>query len=288
MYSRQFLNRLYPLELKQWKTLGAISLFIALFLFIFQPLGLQFVQIEHKSIVLLAYGLLTFLVLATNNIGMPKLLPTVFNEHNWTVKKQILWLTWLILCVAFANYWYSLYFNIVGWQGIKGFFIFITFTSAVAIIPITLLTFIRQNHILKTHLATAKNIQKQLEANKQANNKINQQQLLLDSKKERILIDQKDIIFIESAANYLNIHYLKNNQATQMRYRATLKSIVGELDEAFFFKCHRAFIINLQMIETTEGNAQGYKLKMQDCPSIIPVSRTYMGAFKERLGKGVM
>jgi DNA-binding LytR/AlgR family response regulator len=50
-----------------------------------------------------------------------------------------------------------------------------------------------------------------------------------------------------------------------------------------FFRCHRAFIVNLDKIEQVEGNAQGYKIKLQGAENLIPVSRNLNREFSDRL-----
>ena len=52
---------------------------------------------------------------------------------------------------------------------------------------------------------------------------------------------------------------------------------------AVFFRCHRAYIVNLDKIEQVEGNAQGYKLKLQGTEDLIPVSRNLNSEFSDRL-----
>ena len=49
------------------------------------------------------------------------------------------------------------------------------------------------------------------------------------------------------------------------------------------FRCHRAFIINLDKVTHVEGNAQGYKLRIQDYEELIPVSRNLSAEFSDRL-----
>ncbi len=50
-----------------------------------------------------------------------------------------------------------------------------------------------------------------------------------------------------------------------------------------FFKCHRAFIVNLDKVVHVEGNAQGYKIKLDGYDELIPVSRNLNGEFSDKL-----
>ena len=55
------------------------------------------------------------------------------------------------------------------------------------------------------------------------------------------------------------------------------------VDNDIFFRCHRAYIINLDKVEQVEGNAQGYKLKVRGTEERVPVSRSLNKEFSDRL-----
>lgn len=41
-----------------------------------------------------------------------------------------------------------------------------------------------------------------------------------------------------------------------------------------FYRCHRTYIVNLQKVKHISGNAQGYKLHLENIDTLIPVSRS--------------
>ena len=98
------INKPYPQTLNRWKITFAVSLFIALFVIIFQPFGLQSVQVEYKGILLVGYGFITFIILTFNLFILTSLLPNIFNEDKWTVKKEILWVSWIVISISIGNY----------------------------------------------------------------------------------------------------------------------------------------------------------------------------------------
>ena len=64
----------------------------------------------------------------------------------------------------------------------------------------------------------------------------------------------------------------------------TIKQIEEQLKNyGFFVRCHRAYIINMNHIDSIEGNAKGYKLQLLNVSKEIPVSRTYIQVLKERI-----
>jgi len=162
MTLKQYLNQPYPVRANKWKLIFIISLFIAMFMVIFQPFGLQFVQKENKSLILAGYGLVTFIMLVINLIVFPKLFPRFLDEDKWTVKKQILWLLWVVFTIGIGNYYYSILVSIIMWSGLSGFILLQGFTMLIALFPIVTITIISQNQNLKKNTISAKEINKSL------------------------------------------------------------------------------------------------------------------------------
>jgi DNA-binding LytR/AlgR family response regulator len=50
-----------------------------------------------------------------------------------------------------------------------------------------------------------------------------------------------------------------------------------------FFRCHRAYIVNLDKVQHVEGNAQGYRLRFPDVEEPVPVSRNLNSEFSDKL-----
>ena len=106
-----------------------------------------------------------------------------------------------------------------------------------------------------------------------------------------------DLYFIAAANNYIKVYFIKNasrpgkdgNEAVPGKpsytiIRMTMKK-AEEVLEAWpgFFRCHRAYIINLDKVEHVEGNAQGYKIRLVDTEELIPVSRNLNNEFSDKL-----
>lgn len=82
--------------------------------------------------------------------------------------------------------------------------------------------------------------------------------------------------FIEAEGNYINVFYLENGVSQKKTLRCTLKQ-VEELfkDYPNIIRCHRAFIVNIDKIKHVDGNAQGYRLHIDDTDRTVLVSRAY-------------
>lgn len=275
------LNKPYPILLNRWKLTLIVSLFIAFFLTVFQPFGLNLLRSEHKTLILLGYGMVTFLLLLFNLFLIPAIFKQSFKAENWKVWKQILWLMYIVLSISVGNYLYSVLVSIVSWAGFKGLLLFILFTFPVALIPIVAITFITQNIYLKKHLKLSGEINDQISDRQEVEK--DKQSIELSSGNQSIQFILSDIVFLESDGNYVNVNYLENGELKSQLIRNTLKNLSEIIDSSHFFKCHRAFLVNLNKIEKVSGNSHGISIKMTATNQQIPVSRNNTKAFTQRL-----
>ena len=105
-----------------------------------------------------------------------------------------------------------------------------------------------------------------------------------DYQNEKIELFPEDLFLISSASNYIKVFHLRKNVLVHSIIRSTLKKAEETLSEyPNFFKCHRAFIVNLDKVVHVEGNAQGYKIKIDGHDELIPVSRNLNSEFSDKL-----
>jgi low affinity Fe/Cu permease len=275
--TKNILNKHYPILLNRWKLTILVSIFISFFLSVFQPFGLQFVEIDYKTIVLIGYGVVTLLILLIDLFLIPLLLKKSFRNENWTVWKQIIWLTFIILTISIGNYVYSIVFSIFQWVGLRGFLIFILFTLPIAIIPITAITFITQNIYLKRNLKLSAQINEELKEKTTDND--SSELISFKSGLQEYSFPFSTILFLESEGNYVQVYYIKNKQIKTQLIRNTLKNISAEIHKKELFKCHRAFMININNVEEVKGNSHGISITLKQIDKQIPVSRSNTKAF---------
>jgi hypothetical protein len=279
----EYARKPYPLRLSHWGIIIAISLFVSIFMVVFQPFGLQAMDSDRKSLLLTGYGLVTFVVLFVDMIILPLVFHGVFREERWTVFKQVIWLVWIVITIAFGNYVYSDLLSIVHWIGIKGYLYFIGFTFSIAVIPIIGVTFISYNQQLKRNLRDSQQLNKLIEDHKaEALSDDIKLVITSENKKQKIEIPSSNLICIESEGNYVNTWFLEEGKIIRSMVRITLKNIESQIGKSgSFFKCHRAYIVNLSHIEKVKGNSQGYRLIIKYLEKEIPVSRNYSKSFRE-------
>lgn len=279
---KRYLLKPYPKLDNKWVILVLIPLIVSLFMVTFQPFGLQLLTHEHKNLLLLGYGLVSFVVLAIDMYILPLIFPGLFRESRWFVISELLYLLWIVLSIAIGNYIYSIVFSIANWHGLYGLFVFTGFTFAVALIPIFGIIIISHNILLKKNLAGAGEISRLLSERKDSENKGNSLLLTSRNKNHSIETSVIQLVCIESEGNYVNTWCIEEGKIMERVLRNTIKNTEQELQGADgLFRCHRAYIVNLRYVEQVEGNSQGYRIHLKYINKQIPVSRSYTRAFNQ-------
>ncbi|HEC42199.1 MAG TPA: LytTR family transcriptional regulator [Bacteroides sp.] len=278
----EYARKPYPFSLNRWVVIVSISLFISFFMVVFQPFGLQNLTPDRKSFLLAGYGLVTFIVLSVNMIILPRVFPRIFIEERWTVLREVFWLLWIVVTISIGNYIYSDVLTIVHWVGIKGLLIFVLFTFAIAIIPITGVTILSYNRLLKKNLKASQELNDSIEGNETS--RVQDDNMLIitsENRSQKLETFASNMICIESEGNYVNVWFIEEGKIVSLMIRNTLKNIETQIEKTgILFKCHRAFIINLSYIEKVKGNSQGYRLQLKHIDKEIPVSRNYSKSFR--------
>ena len=275
------LNSNYPQAPNGWRTIFGVSAFIALFLVVFRPFGLRNYHSDFATFVISGYGLVTFAVLVVDLIWLRKVLFRVFDEDGWTVKKQILWSSWIVVSISMGNYLYSVGLSMLPSISLQGFFLFVLFTSALAFFPITALTLIAQNVYLKKNMASSGEINQIILKEPTLNEMTDE--LIIGSGTQQLKLAANNLIVMASEGNYIKVDHLVDMRAKSTLCRDTLKRFEPAIENSTLFRCHRAFIINLSFVEKVKGNSQGYTLKIKHIATEIPVARRYTKLFKQRI-----
>lgn len=286
MNTKSYLNQPHPKFFKNWALIIAISLFIGFFIFLLKPFGLFYLKHPYKDLILFGYGFITFIMLSFNLILLQKIFSNFFDERNWTVLKQIIWLTWIIFTIGIGNYMYSKILFSLPWEGWRGFLIFQLFTLFIGLIPVTILTIVKQNRLLTQYLKLANELNEKLQSLPASQN-INADEiitLIAENEKDKIVLKIGDLLYIESVGNYAEVHYLIEQNLKKSILRSSLKKLENDLkDFDELLRCHRAFIVNIKKIKKATGNSQGYRLRLENTDFEIPVSRNYTKSLKEKL-----
>ena len=68
---------------------------------------------------------------------------------------------------------------------------------------------------------------------------------------------------------------MQNEKLKKTLLRGSLSRFEEQAHHPDVVRCHRSFVVNLRQVASVSGNAQGYKLQLQNYPSPIPVARRY-------------
>jgi len=270
----QILRKPFPADesrLAYYRTLLILSVFITLFLYIFQPFGISTLS-SFKFIICLGFGSMTFLGGLTYEIVIYQILNLKGKPENWTYGKWILNNLGIMIFISFANFIFArlLIFGYIQWDLFPQM-IYATFM--IGIIPLVALG----------GLSLYKNEKKyQIIANEINQSKIIPSKIKDNGNLSIFDIPTDQIRYIEALQNYAKIGYLNLDGSFKIQTeRITLKRILEEAEGTAIIKCHRSFLVNKDTITTTAGNAQGLLLSLEDCDKVIPVSRTLVPVFRK-------
>jgi hypothetical protein len=89
-------------------------------------------------------------------------------------------------------------------------------------------------------------------------------------------IKNENLLYIESAENYVSIYYLNKSRVSKYLLRDTLKKVEEALAGTEIIRCHRSYMVNFDKVKVIRKDKDGLKLEL-DNPSVIdiPVSKTY-------------
>ncbi len=275
----KFLKKPYPFneDLRHnAKIIFFISLGILAFLLIFQPIEINSFSKTEIFYLVTGLALSTFLVLSFNLIVLPSLFPKIFNNKGWNIKKEIIWNLWILLAISSSDF--------IFYSKLLGVFD-INFNDIVKIIllgslPVAVLIIINQERLLKAHLKSAQQLNKKLIDSKQKKERfIN---FVSDYKKDNLIIKSDSLILIKSADNYIEVYYESDGIVKKQMIRSTLQKAEEVTTEyEFIFRCHRAFIVNINHIVEIQGNSQGYKLFFKNIDFPVIVSQKYINEFSK-------
>ena len=290
MYFRitSLLKQPYPLVLDHRRQVALAvgsGLFVALFLTVFQPFGLQQWTSPHKVPVLLGYGMVTTAGTLFLELGVRQL-PSVFAEERWTVGKHIAWVTFHLLTIGLGNTLYSSWLGFIQFSPVA-FVQFLFITLAVGIFPVaagTVLHYLRQ---VRQHVARAEAVNQALPDRRMevsdrhsagrpsAAAAFDVLELVAENGKDRVRLPADALLFIESSDNYATLWVNENGKVRKELIRSSLGRLEDQIPYPYVRRCHRSYIVNLRNVQSVSGNAQGYKLHFAPLDEPVPVARQY-------------
>ncbi|QZT36178.1 LytTR family transcriptional regulator DNA-binding domain-containing protein [Halosquirtibacter xylanolyticus] len=257
-----------------------VSVFIALFLYIFQPFG--FVNFTGNKILLsIAFGIAT----SIGQLISIYIIKGYFLRRwvkKWLFIYEVISISSLLLIISFLNWlcFYLFVFPVVFDATIVAYVFGITF--CVGLIPVLVLNMIEKNQQLKRELQYHIN-PSVIEVNKDSYAGRSITFISLNKKDKPLVIDVNSLIYLEALKNNVKVVYFDNEEVKQKWIRNTLSSTLMLFHENHIVQCHRSFVVNLHHIVSAKGNTNGYQLISKASSDPIPVSRKYAADFQKVL-----
>ena len=102
-----------------------------------------------------------------------------------------------------------------------------------------------------------------------------------NNKSETLTICEADFIYAKAQQNYVDVFYKTDNGMQQETFRNTLSNIMKQLPKAW--QVHRSYLVNLDFLESVEGNARKRYIRISTTEETIPISQIYYKALSKRL-----
>jgi len=96
----------------------------------------------------------------------------------------------------------------------------------------------------------------------------------------RFSITENKIFYIETADNYVIIHYMNENKIKKQILRNSMKNMELLFTQSVLKRCHRSFMINIKKIEFVDYRKNKCQIKLSEIAGFIPVSRKFYPNFK--------
>lgn len=268
----EFLKKPYPEDEDRYayfNYLLAISLFVAFFLFVFEPFGLSDLE-SHKLLICLGFGAMTFLGSVVYELTVGKLLSILGVRENWTFGKWLLNNLGIMFFISLANFLFVrlTLFGFIQWEL---FPVMLYGTLMIGLIPFTVLG----------GLSLLKQERKYQDIAQEINQKKTATSAPPSSEIGVFDIPVYQIKYVEALQNYIKIGYVdEEGKLQEQTERSTLKGVLELTEGSAIVKCHRSFLVNKDAVTSTAGNAQGLLLSLSDCDKVIPVSRSCVADFR--------
>jgi len=245
-----------------------VGLFVAIVAVGVQPFGISEFLNSSKTLYLIGFGIVAFFGMLIAKFVLPMVISNFYNDQLWTVERQIVHLSATILVVGTLIMAYSNYFNITAFT-----FINILTAMAIAVIPITITTFIQQNLFHNKFSTTAENINSSLGSINPPESKQLFPVMVFGESGQKLSLIPNQLIYAETSKNSTDFYW----QSLMGVEKTTVQTSLAKVEKEFsahpqFVRLHRNFVINMRGIHKVEGNARGYRLRIARTKHEIPVS----------------
>lgn len=265
-----------------------ISIFVAVFLVAFQPFGLATLESDYKLLIIASYGLPCFLPNILIGCTLAFWAKSRRRPAVWRVWHELATILMYILVISLSNYLYghSLSFFDASWRALLEM---VGYTMLVGFFPAVAVFFSNRAYNTSRNETAAASLNRSIESAAKSHHETPAAPapritLSGDNRDESLTVDTDDICYIKSDGNYVEVVTAASGAKREARLlRATLKEMETQLSGqcASIVRCHRSYLVNSQRIASAEGNSTGLVITLDRDAIQVPVSRSYVAAFKQ-------
>jgi len=244
-----------------------IGVWLFLFLFFVEPFDMYQLNPKQRSFAALGYsmvGVLTYILI----IPVQKLFYNI--GRSWSLAKEILLLVSLLLVSGVTSF---LFFKLIllpnepNTYDFGFFFSQRVFPTVLLILPIMI--FLRWIFGDKTSAEV-------ISVEPKEKNIV----IKGENKAEVLHIKEAELVFVESANNYVKVYYLLQNELKNELFRTKISVLQKEFP--FLLKTHRSFLINPSHFLEWKRESSQTILILKPAITEIPVSKTYKKVLVEK------
>lgn len=279
---KEKLNNIFLLLNKEFGLYLGISFGVVFFIYVFTPFPLDHLDYDNRKIFITGFGAIVFLLIIIVRIIFPCFKKnivilerkTVLSDYN---RATIIWVLSIIV--------FSLYLDFAGSISLSSYIVFKVILICLA--PPVILIFYDKILELRQQneaLLLEKKIF-QIQVDKFKEDYLNTSIVFFsENNGDKLKLLIADVVFINSADNYVEIHYKEDAEFKMKLIRNTLKNIEFQVKSfPVFIRCHRTCIVNIDYIEKITGNCNNNLITLKGYPLQIPVSRQYFIKIREAL-----
>lgn len=84
-----------------------------------------------------------------------------------------------------------------------------------------------------------------------------------------------NILYIEAADNYVNIHYINGDKEDTFILFNSMKNIEKNFKGTTLMRCHRGFMVNAENVKLMRKDGMGLILELNQTDKVVPVSKSF-------------
>ena len=247
-----------------------------LFLYMVRPFG--FGNLSNR--LLIGFGMASIAAALFYVIVTHELHRRYFGDRRWSVGLEIIHSLLFLLCVASEIMIYGDFENVMKLT-MKNFLLSLFYTTLIGIIPVSIRAILLRNWRLKKELGEMQSINHHLQ-----NRKMMTDEKIIAfplSRNESLEVINHDLLYLESAENYVTVVWNKNGDIKKQMVRMTMKEAIALINDPLIVFCHRSYIINLRKVGKIISQEGRTNVISKDSDMQIPVSTTYKKQVRQLL-----